>query len=174
MVLHEAILTAQASGVVEYGPEAFDLVAATGEIGTVIAVPKDSPFESLDELLNTAVEKPDTIRFAANMGALTHFVGLQLESRQPGAKLRFAQFGGGAERLAGLIGGHVDITGFTVDEFLKFRPEGLKALAYFGEARHPSAPNVPTANEQGLKMVNSNTFYSVSYTHLTLPTKRIV
>lgn len=159
MILHEAILTAKASGVVGYGPEAFDLLAATGEIGTVLAVSQDSPFTSMSDLLAVAAEQPDSIRFAANMGALTHFVGLQLEALQPGAKLRFAQFGGGAERLSGLIGGHVDVTGFTMDEFLKFQPKGLRALAYFGEARHPSAPDVPTALEQGLQMVNSNTFY---------------
>ncbi|MDB4614345.1 tripartite tricarboxylate transporter substrate binding protein [bacterium] len=159
MIIHEAILTARASGVVEYGPDEFDLIAATGEIGTVIGVPGDSPFNSLSDLLDEAVANPDSIRFAANMGALTHYVGLQLESMKSEAKLRFAQFGGGADRLAGLLGGHVDATGFTMEEFLKFQPKGLRALAYFGQRRHPAAPDLLTAKEQGFDMVNSNTFF---------------
>ena len=38
MVLHDAILTAKYSGTVNYGPEAFKPVAATGEVGMIVAV----------------------------------------------------------------------------------------------------------------------------------------
>ena len=159
MILHEAILSAKAAGIAPYGPEAFAPVAATGEIETVIAVAEDAPWKSLDELLLSASADPDTLRFAANMGALSHFVGLQLETLKTGVAFRFAQFGGGAERLSALLGGHVDLSGFTVEEYVKFQPKGLRAIAVFGEERHPAIPDIPTAIEQGFPFVNTNTFF---------------
>ena len=38
LLLHDAIITAKYSGKVKYGPEAFEPVASTGEIGMVVVV----------------------------------------------------------------------------------------------------------------------------------------
>ncbi len=159
LVLHDAIITARYSGKVDYGPEAFEAVAGTGEMGMVLAVSEGSPYYNLEELMEAARREPGSLAFGANLGALTHFVGLQLERRVPGARFRFAQIGGGAERFADLKGGHIDVTGFSIEEFDRFRSEGLRGLAYFGRERHPAAPDVPTAREQGIDMLSSSMFY---------------
>jgi hypothetical protein len=103
--------------------------------------------------------KPDTIRFGANLGALTHYAGLMLEMERPGARFRFAQIGGGAQRLADLIGGHIEVTGFSFEEYIRFQPQGVRGLAYLSAKRHPVAPDLPTAREQGFDIINTNTFY---------------
>ena len=72
--------------------------------------------------MKAAGEKPDTIRFGANRGALTHFAGLQLESMAEGAQFRYAQIGGGAERFANLKAGHIDVTGFSIEEVITIAP----------------------------------------------------
>ncbi len=159
LLLHDAILTAQSSGVVNYGPDAFEPIAATGEVGMVISVTEDSPYHTLAELMQGAADQPGEVKFAANMGALTHFAGLQLEHEHPGAEFRYIQSGGGANRFADLTGAHVDVTGFSLEEFVRFRAGGLRGLAYFGEQRTPAADDVPTALEQGYDVVATNTFY---------------
>lgn len=159
MVLHDAILTAKLAGQVDYSHDAFVPIAATSEVGMVIAVRKNADYRSLDDLMQAAAAQPDTVRFGANRGALTHFAGLQLESLAPGAKFRYAQIGGGAERFANLKAGHIDVTGFSIEEFVRFRGDELSGLCFFGEQRHPAAPDVPTAQEQGYDLVNRNTFY---------------
>ncbi len=165
LLLHEAIITAKYSGMVRYGPEAFDPVACTGQLGMVIAVADDSPYHSLNELVAAAREHPGELSFAVNRGALTHVAGLQLEGAAPGAKFRFPQSGGGAERYKDLIGGHVDVSGFSIEEFLRFRAGGagesqkLRGLAYLDDRRNPAAPEVPTAREQGYDIININRFY---------------
>lgn len=159
LLLHDTIVTARLSGAADYGPEAFEPIAGTTEVGMVIAVSQRSPYRSLGELMRAARQHPGRIAFGANLGALTHYAGLQLEHAAPGTRFRFVQSGGGAERFADLRGGHIDVTGFSLEEFLRFRSDGLRALAYFGERRHPALPDVPTAIEQGFAAAMSNTFY---------------
>jgi tripartite-type tricarboxylate transporter receptor subunit TctC len=159
LVLHDAILTAKSSGMVDYGAEAFEAIAGTGEMGMVIAVHENSPFRTLSELLEHARAAPQTLRFGANRGAPTHFAGLQLEQVSPGSRFLYPQVGGGAERFADLIGGHMDVTGFSIEEFHRFAPGGLRGLAYLGEERHPAAAELPTARELGLDVINTNMYF---------------
>ena len=153
--IHEALLTAKHSGKVPYGAEAFEPIAATGEAGLVIAVAEDAPYQDLSDLLEVARREPDSVVFSANLGAASHFAGLLIEKNAPGARFRYTQTGGGAKRFAALVGGHIDVSAFSISEYLQFSAAGLRALAFFGDQRHPSAPDVPTAIEQGVDMTFS-------------------
>ena len=160
LILHDAMFTAQFSGTVQYGPEAFQPVAGTGEVGMVVAVREESPYRTLDNLMRAARQQPAQINFGANLGALTHYGGLQLEHGWPGAKFQFSQVGGAADRFADLKGGHIEVTGFSIEEFTRFQPGGLRGIAYFGKQPHPAIPNVSVArSEQGEPIINSNVFY---------------
>lgn len=149
LLLHDAIVMAKYSGKVSYGPEAFEPVAGTSENGLVVAAPDDSPYHDLRALVGDAQQRPDEITFGCNLGTPTHFVGLLLEREQPAAAFRFVQTGDGAQRFAALKGGHIDVTVFSNEEFLRYQPEGIRALGFMGAERHPSMPDVPTAIEQG-------------------------
>lgn len=158
LLLHDGILTAKYSGQASYGPEAFEPVAGTGDDGLVIAVPETSDFQSLDDLMSEVIENPDKIRFSANLGAPVHFAALMLESavnELEKARFRFVQHGGGAKRLSALIGGHADVSAFSVAEYLQFRGGGIRALAFCGDEPHP-AVDAPTAIEQGFEVVSRN------------------
>lgn len=154
--LHEGILTSKYSGNSEYGPEAFAPIAGTGEMSHVIAVPEKSAFNDINELLRAAADTPDEVVFAVGIGAPSHFAGLMLENAVDGAKFRFTQSGGGAKRFASLLGGHSDVTTFSVSEFIDFQSSGLRALAILSETRHKMVPNVLTAKEQGVDVVSTN------------------
>jgi tripartite-type tricarboxylate transporter receptor subunit TctC len=157
LLLHNAIITAQCSGMVNYGPDDFDPIAATGEIGMVIAVHESSRFTSLKQLLDEAKEKPDTVVHGVNLGAPTHFAALKLENAS-GAKFRFTQAGDGADRF-GKLKEHIDVAGFSVSEFLSFRSEGLRGLALLDVKPNASLADVPTAIEQGYDVTELNSFY---------------
>ncbi len=153
--LHDAILTAKHAGVASFGPEAFQPVAATGRVGLVVVVEENSAINQLRELMEAARAAPDSLVFAATLGAPSHFAGLLLEKTCPGASFRFTQLGGGAKRFGALKGGHVSLTVFSVSEFVQFQPAGLRALAYLGSQRHPALANVPTARELGFDVLAS-------------------
>jgi len=158
LLLHDGILTAQHSGQAAYGPEVFEPVAGTGDVGLVIAVAEDSPYQSLSDLVDDAINEPDSVLFSANLGAPVHFTGLMLESaakEQGEARFRYVQHGGGAKRYGALIGGHAQVSAFSVAEYQQFREGGLRALAYCGNEPHPMV-DAPTAVSQGFDVVSRN------------------
>lgn len=156
--LHDGILTAKYSGKTHFGPEAFEPVAGTGKVPLVIAVEESRPWSGLEDLMRQVDEAPDTLRFAANLGAPSHFAGLLLESlsAKTEGQFRFMQVGGGAKRFSALIGGHADVTVFSVSEYLSFRDGGVRALAVASEERLAALPELPTARELGFDLVYEN------------------
>ncbi|MEO2013766.1 MAG: tripartite tricarboxylate transporter substrate binding protein [Fuerstiella sp.] len=151
--LHDGILSARHAGQTEYGPEAFEPIAATGRTGSMVCVKAGSRWTSLPQLLKAARDQPNTITFAANLGALSHFAGLKLESAFDGAGFRYVPTGGGAKRFGDLIGEHVEVSVFAVAEYAQFKDGGLQAIAFLDTERHPAFPDVRTAREDDIDVV---------------------
>lgn len=156
LLLHEAMMTAKYSGTASYGPEAFEPIAGSGDATQVIAVRAASSYQDLQDLMTVAVDRPDEIIFAANIGAPSHFAGLMLEQAASGAKFRYTQTGGGAKRFAALQGGHVNVSAFSIAEYIQFRPAGIRALALLGENRNEEIPGLATAIEQNYDVISQN------------------
>ncbi len=159
--LHDGLLTAKYTGH-DYGPEAFIPVAATGSSHTVLCVGPSGKWASVDQILEDAVQAPDEIKFGMNLGAPSHFVGLQLQEKKENARFRMVALQGGADRFEKLVGGHIDLSIFSVSEYLQFRrtegrPNGLKAIAYLGPKRHPQLAGTPTGKEVGVDLVTGTT-----------------
>ena len=151
LCLHDGIYTAQHYGNADWGPDNFEPIAATGRSGVVVAVEEDSPYTSLNELMEEARDRPYQLVYGTNLGAPNHYSALFLQNGKSGAKFRFTQTGGGAKRLAQLKGGHIDLTGFSVAEYQQFKDAGIKALASLGEERESSFPSLTTALEQDVR-----------------------
>lgn len=156
LFLHDGIVTAKFARQATYGPEAFEPVAATGVIGAVICCGAEGAYPDLAALLGEAGNRPETVTFAANIGAPSYFMARLVEQAHGKARFRYVQSGGGARRFADLSGGHVTASAFSVSEYLAFRDGGIRALAFLGEERHPALPEVATAREQGVDVVYEN------------------
>lgn len=159
LCLHEAIMVAKSTGQSPNGPDDFEAVAATGEFGIVICVPDDSAYGTLEKLMAAAEERPHEVTFGANFNTPAHFAAIMLENVSTGSKFRFVTAGGGAQRLSSLMGGHVDAIILSIGEFVRFRENGLKAIAYLGKERMEALPEVPTAEEQGFPVFGGNYHY---------------
>lgn len=127
----------------------FDPVALTGGFCLHHIVRDDSPYKTLQDLVGAAKEKPGTILFGVNIGALNHMGGGFLE-RATGAKFRFVQIGGGGENFAALKGSQTQTTMLSGSEYQNFKSGGVRALAYTGPKRLDLEPTIPTTRELGL------------------------
>lgn len=159
LLLHDAILTAKHAGVASYGAEAFEPIAASGEFMTVLAVRQQAPFRNLPDVIAHAREHPNELVYGAAIGAPTHMIGLLMEKVSPPATFRFTQAGSGAQRVGSLSGGHIDLSPFSVEEYLRYQPTGIRAVGVFSKQRHPSIPDVPTAREQGVPVSVDNSYF---------------
>lgn len=150
LMSHFALLGASATGVADFGVEAFEPVAQIATSCMIWTAMEDFRHDTLKPLLDEAKANPNTIREAVNIGAVTHITSWMTTDAYGGATLRYVQSGGGAKRFEYLYGGHVDVTQFSTAEYTAFAPKGLKGLAFLGDERHPSYPGIPTAKEQGI------------------------
>jgi len=155
MCLHDGIYTAQHYGNADWGPDDFEPIAATGRSGVVIAVAEGSEYESLADLMKDATNRPYELVFGTNLGAPNHYSALFVQNGKPGAKFRFTQTGGGSNRLNQVKGGHVDVTGFSIAEYVQYKEAGIRALAVLSEEREAALPDLPTALEQGVEATHS-------------------
>ncbi len=159
LCLHEALMVAKSNGQSPNGPDDYEVSAATGEFGVVLLVSEESPYQTLGELMEAAKANPETIKFGVNLNTPTHFTAIMLENTLPGARFRFVATGGGAHRLAGVMGGHLDVIILSVGEYVMYQQNGLKAIAHLGRQRVESIPDVPTGEELGFPVYSENLHY---------------
>lgn len=149
LLIHLAVMSRQAAGLVDFGYKDFEPIAQT--IGTCLvpSVIEGSPYKSLPELLDAAKENPDSIIFGVNLGALNHMAGLTLQKANSGSEFRFVHTGAGNEVFAALKGGHNQVGIFSAGVYSKFKPGGVRGLAIMSDERFPDLPDLPTAKELG-------------------------
>ena len=75
----------------------------------VFAVRADSPYRSLKDFVDAARAKPGTLKQSGGTVTSRDNIVRQQLQHATGAKWTFVSFPGGGERLAALLGGHVDI-----------------------------------------------------------------
>lgn len=112
-----------------------------------VLVASNSPYHTLDELLNAA--RTGTRLTYATAGALS---GARLSftalSRETGAHLQHVPFNGAASATAALLGGHVDIA--LVPAYRDLVNDGaLRLLAVLDHNPDPDFPSVPTLSQAG-------------------------
>jgi putative tricarboxylic transport membrane protein len=149
LLVHLALMSRQAAGLVDFGYKNFDPVVQAVGTCIVTVVYETSPYQTLPELLDAAKQKPDSLIFGVNLGALNHMSGITLQNSSPGSKFRFVQSGAGNDVFVALKGKHIDAGNFAIGVQNKFKPGGSKGLALMAKERYPGMPELPTAKEQG-------------------------
>jgi len=116
----------------------------------VFAVRADSPYKTLKDFIDAAKAKPGALKQSG--GSVTSRDNIVRQSLQhaTGARWAFVSFQGGGERLAALLGGHVDIMVIEPQEAgEQVRAGKLRVLAQLTEKRLPGYPDAPTLKEAG-------------------------
>jgi len=118
----------------------------------------DSPFQTLEDLIEAAEKDPGKINWGGTMLWGTHHVHAALLEKAADIKLNYIPFDGQAESSVAILGGHIDVAASGMTEWLSLIEEGkLRALAIAGPERLKWLPDVPTYKELGYELeVGSN------------------
>lgn len=125
----------------------------------VIAVPANSPFQTLDDLLAAFRANPRSISWAGgSAGGVDHIlVGLLAQAVGVAPEdINYIPFSGGGEALASILGGHVSagVTGY--GEWAgQIEAGNMRALA-ISSAERVEGIDVPTLKEQGIDIELAN------------------
>lgn len=130
---HTAFLVNKACGTTDYGFEAYDFASiAALNVGNVVTINSSLGISSLEELYNYTKEHPGQLKMAAQTGATSFAVAMQMKNA--GFDVNIVDAGSAADRLAALLGGHVDIILAAYGSVKDYVQEGtLVTLAMDGE-----------------------------------------
>jgi len=119
----------------------------------LIVVRPDSPFKTLADFINAAKEKPGKLRQSGGSITSRDNVVRQLLMKISGADWVYISFPGGGERIAALLGGHVDMMMMDPSEAGdQVRAGKLRVLAQISEQRLEGFKDIPTVVEAGYKI----------------------
>lgn len=138
--------------------ESFEPIARIVLDPSVCVVPANSPFQTLEDLIQAAKDNPGKINWGGTMLFGTHHIQAILLEKEAGIKLSYIPYDGFSELLPSTLGEHIDVGASGMTEWLPQIKEGtVRALAFAGPTRLEWLPGVPTYKELGYEVaVGSN------------------
>lgn len=118
---------------------------------TLISVPSNSPWKTLNDLVKDCKAKPGHYAFSSGgLYGMSH-VPAELLMKATGIQCRHVPHKGGAAALSAVVGGHVDFTTqFCPSTIPLYRGKKLRVLAVQSDRRLKSIPEIPSVKELGV------------------------
>jgi tripartite-type tricarboxylate transporter receptor subunit TctC len=145
-----------------YQPDKFVPVSLLAKITNVLAVRKDLPARTVQELVAYGKANPGKLTYGSQGGGSTaHLSGAQLEIRA-GIKMVHVPFRGAAPALNDLLAGHIDMFFDTLTTSVPLhQADKIRIMAVAGDERAPTLPDIPTIAESGLPGFRSITWFAM-------------
>ncbi|USD68318.1 tripartite tricarboxylate transporter substrate binding protein [Vibrio sp. SCSIO 43136] len=138
-------------GLMQHDADDFKLIRLVNLDPAVVLVSKDSPYNTINDLITEAKKGDGIVKFAST--AAPNFYLMALEKDQ-NIKLNAIPYNGASEAIPAVLGGHTDVTMVTPGEAIaQLRSGQLKALGVMSHERISYIPDVPTLKEQGVDVV---------------------
>jgi tripartite-type tricarboxylate transporter receptor subunit TctC len=118
-----------------------------------VTVKADSPFKTMQELVDYAKKHPGEIDYSTPGKFTGNQVVLAMLGKQQGTAFTHVPYKGDADAINGLMGGHVKSAVVTNSVLPHFKSGTVRVLATSDEARNPFFPGVPTLKELGYDVV---------------------
>jgi putative tricarboxylic transport membrane protein len=119
----------------------------------VIVVKSDAPYKTLGDFVNASKQNAGQLKQSGGSVTSRDNIVRQLLQKSTGARWAFISFPGGGERIAALLGGHVNMMVIEPSEAGEhIRAGNMRVLAQVSEKRLPGFPDVPTLKEAGFEI----------------------
>ena len=155
-------------GGVQYSADSFEPIANWGADPAVVVVPADSPYDTIEEMVDFAKENPGKVTLSgAGLFVGHHIAALQLQKATDAKFVYIPTKGGGAAAMKAVIAGDV-VGGINnlSDAFRAAEAGNVKILAVADVERNADfLPDVPTLMEAGYDVDNA----SVNFRGLMVP-----
>jgi tripartite-type tricarboxylate transporter receptor subunit TctC len=121
----------------------------------VLCVPANSPFNSLQDIIDAAKKRPNQLVYGSGgNGSPSHLIA-ELIRQKLGLEIMHVPYRGPSEALSGLLSGDSQLMFVTTSvAAAQIKGGKLKALAVTSEKRVNALPEVPTLAELGIKAWN--------------------
>ncbi|WP_018431371.1 tripartite tricarboxylate transporter substrate binding protein [Hoeflea sp. 108] len=161
LMLNTVLFTGRAVGTLQLGLDDFEVIGIPSYSDTLLWVTrKDAPFKTLPELSKAVLAAPDTVKYAATVGAPSHLQAIAYEEAIAG-DLKKIDTGSGSDKIVAVLSGQVDVLTTNYSLVKDYITTGeMVVLGNLGRERSPFIPDVPTFAEGGVKLgPDFNMFY---------------
>ena len=135
-------------------------------VPSVLVTYRDSPYQTLGELIDAARQKPGRLNYAA--GATSYQLMGELFNEKAGVKTAFIPYKGSSEALNAVLGKVVDFS--ILDQSTaqtSIKAGSLRALAVASAQPTSALPEVPTFAQAGIPDYNASTWVAAVVTAAT-------
>lgn len=140
--------------------EDFAPITQVATVPNILVVAKDSPFNSVADLVAAAKAKPGTLSYgSAGNGSSQHLAG-SMFLKATEVDITHIPYRGSGPAAADLIAGHLDLM-LDTGSMPHIKSGSLKALAVAAPERLPSLPDVPTFEELGYADFETAAWYGI-------------
>lgn len=132
--------------------ESFTPIGCYASNDIIIAVPADSPYATIEDLLSAVEAQPGVVTAGTDSRAGDDHVSLATLERDLGLDLNIVHYDSGADKVAALVSGEIDLAVGGVSSVIgPWKSGDVNVLAVIAEERSDLAPDVPTLTEAGYK-----------------------
>lgn len=134
-------------------PAAFTQIALTGDLPNVVAVKADSPFRTLEDLIEYGKANPGKLNYSTpGTGSVEHLKSIEFE-RAAGFSSVHIPVKGGPDMVLSLLRGDCQFSLMPIGLAYPYASKGqLRYLAMVADERDPLYPSVPSMKDLGLKV----------------------
>ena len=139
-----------------FQPDDFVFLRALQTEPSCVAVHRDSPLRTMDDLVQALKKDSNSINIGGYATAGFHQYVLYRLEQEAGFKATWVPYQGGNQALLALMGKHLDTAVITPSTAMgQIRSGEVRLLGISSEARSPFFPNLPTFKEQGLNVAET-------------------
>ncbi len=121
----------------------------------LVAVKADAPYKTLKDFIDAAKKAPGTMKQSGGSITSRDNVVRQLLMKETNSSWAYISFPGGGERIAALLGGHVNMMIIEPQEAGEhIKVGGMRVIAQVSDKRLAGFPNIPTIKEAGFDIPN--------------------
>ena len=138
-----------------YKSEDFDFICQTNSTMFLFLVGPQSPFKTVNELIETARKSPGKLNFGTGGVATSmHLLGESVAS-ESNVKFNHVPFKSIGDLSVQTLNGTVDFTVTVPNMLMVNLSKGMRALAISGDGKIPNLPSIPLLKEMGFKQAGN-------------------
>ena len=138
-----------------YKSEDFDFICQTNSTMFLFLVGPQSPFKTVNELIETARKSPGKLNFGTGGVATSmHLLGESVAS-EANVKFNHVPFKNIGDLSVQTLNGTVDFTVTVPNMLMVNLSKGMRALAISGDGKIPNLPSIPLLKEIGFKQAGN-------------------
>jgi tripartite-type tricarboxylate transporter receptor subunit TctC len=137
-------------------------VALVATTPMMLVVPENSPYKTLNDLVQAAKAAPGTLSYGTSGTGGGAHISMELLQGAANFKAQHVPYKGSTPALADVMGGHLAMAATSISSATTLLKSGkMRALAVTSPKRVAAVPEVPTVSEAGLQHADFVTFYGI-------------